>query len=165
MSNGVKVFVCLSARICSCFHLALVYAAVLVLQTVALSVGLRVFSSSCPAWPLCSHCCSISEMTGNDPELCLLGLTWQREAGSHHFQSLLLQVCSPVPWEEHWDSLVHKQCWLKDCFKHSEGLRTLWFLTMEDKQVKCWLCKRQHWWRPRKSYCRTWKRRESYCLV
>lgn len=29
---------------------------------------------------------------------------------------------------------------------NSAGLRTAWFLNMEKKQAKCWLCKRQHWW-------------------
>lgn len=114
MSSGVKVFVCLPARICSCFQLALVCAPALVLQTLTVSVGLGVFSSLCPTWSLCPHCSSISEMTWGDSESCLLGLTWQREPGTHCFHSLLLQVCSPAPWEEHWDSQVFNQCRLKD---------------------------------------------------
>lgn len=139
MSSGVKVFVCLPARICSCFQLALLYAPVLVLQTFALSVGLGVFSSFCPAWSLCSHCCSISDMTGTDSESCLQGPTWQREPGTHPFHSLLLQVqchgkSTGTPWSI-----------------NSAGLRTVWFLTMEKKKEKCWLCKRQHWWDPKKA--------------
>lgn len=145
MSSGVKVFVCLPARICTCFQLTLVCAPALVLQTLAVSVGLGVFCSLCPTWSLCSHCCSISEMTGGDSDSCLLGLTWQRDPSTHCFHSLPLQVCSPPPWEEHWDSLVFKQCWLKDYVVLKHGKEASKVLVVQEATLM----------RPQKSYCRT----------
>lgn len=128
---------------------------VLVLQTFTMCVGLGVFSSFCPAWSLCSHHCSISEMPWSDAGSCLLGLTWQREPGTHHFHSFLLKVCSPVPWKEHWDSLVLKQCWLKDCLVLKHGKEASKVLVVQEATLM----------RPQKGYCRTGKRWESDCLV